>query len=818
MPLSDRHTRLADLFDAARELPAGERDAFLARECATDPHLLDELGVLLRFHDDAGHGSALRQPIVNQPIDVKAIVDSAGALAHAAGGGNALAGDLLDRAANSVRIPGFRIIRVLGEGGMGVVYLAEQDKPRRLVAIKIMRPGATSPALLKRFDLEQELLGRLQHPGIAQIHETGVWRPLGDDGPAQPFFVMEFVQGEAITDFAQNHALATRERLGLLLKVCEAVQHAHTRSIIHRDLKPANILVTDEGIERSRHQGAESPSLMLRSLDALMPQPKILDFGVARATNADIQITSMHTGVGQLVGTLAYMSPEQASGDSSRIDARSDVYALGVIGYELLAGQLPHALAGRGFADAARVIHDEDASPLSLVNRVFRGDLDTIFAKALAREPERRYQSAGALALDVQRYLDDQPIIARPPSAIYNLRKFARRNQGLVAGVALAFVLLVAGVIGTTLAMLQARRAEAVAETEAETARAVTDFIQDMFGSPDPLAPGEATAADPKQTRVIDVLDHASSLVAERFAHQPLVEAGVRSMLGRTYSHLMVFDQAEAHLRRAGELYRAELGEAHPIAHDTISALGTLYMLQHRFDEAEAIKRQTLDVIRRTLGPTHPHALDEMEQLAMMQVQRMKYDDGLALLDELLTLRRQALGPEHRDTINTMYNIAWAYATSGRHEQALPRAMEVMELRRRVNGEIDGTSLSDANNVAWLHERLNQVEQAERTYAELVEQARTALPPGDWHLATFLHNHASALRKLKRYEEAEPRQLEAIAIFDKAFGPKHERMQAALKGAVRLYEEWGREDEAAKWRERIGAAPETSTAATQPAQ
>jgi tetratricopeptide (TPR) repeat protein len=794
MPSSDRHTRLAGLFDAARELPAGgERNAFLARECAADPLLLEELRELLRFHDDANNGSALGQPIVNQPIDVKAIVDSAGALAH---------GDLLSRAVHSVHIPGFRIIRVLGEGGMGVVYLAEQEKPRRLVAIKIMRPGATSPALLRRFDLEQELLGRLQHPGIAQIHETGVWRPLGDDGPAQPFFVMEFVQGEPITDFAQNHALGTRERLGLLLKVCEAVQHAHTRGIIHRDLKPANILVTEE------------------AADGLQPGcaiPKILDFGVARATNADIQITSMHTGVGQLVGTLAYMSPEQAAGDSSRIDARSDVYALGVIGYELLAGQLPHALAGRGFADAARVIHDEDASPLSLVNRVFRGDLDTIFAKALAREPERRYPSAGAFALDIQRYLDDQPIIARPPSAIYNLRKFARRNQGLVAGIALAFVLLVAGVIGTTLALLQARRAEAIAQTEAETAHAVTAFIQDMFGSPDPLAPGEATAADPKQTRVIDVLDHASSLVAERFAQKPLVEAGVRGMLGRTYSHLMVFDKAEAHLRRASEIYRETLGEDNSTARDTLSALGTLYMLQHRFDEAEAIKRQTLDITRRTLGPTHPHALEEMEQLAMMQVQRMNYDDGLALLNELLALRRQAQGSEHQDTITTLYNISWTYAKSGRHEEALPRAIEVMELRRRVTGTIDAQALSDANNVAWLQERLNRVDEAERTYAQLVEQARAALSPGDWHLATFLHNHASALRKLKRYEEAEPRELEAIAIFDKAFGPKHKSMQAALKGAVKLYEEWGREEEAAKWRERIGAASPPAESTTQPA-
>ncbi|MCH8315864.1 MAG: serine/threonine protein kinase, partial [Planctomycetes bacterium] len=235
----------------------------------------------------------------------------------------------------------YKVVRVLGEGGMGTVFLAEQDKPTRLVALKVIRPGVASANLLRRFEHESQVLGKLQHPGIAQIYEAGT----ADTGEgAQPYFVMEYVRGRSLLEYAQGSQLGTRQRLELLAKICDAVQHAHQKGIIHRDLKPGNILVTEEG------------------------QPKILDFGVARATDADIQATTIQTDVGQLVGTIPYMSPEQAGGDVTELDTRSDVYALGVLGYELLAGRLPYDLKDKMIHEAVRVIREDDPTPLSSID------------------------------------------------------------------------------------------------------------------------------------------------------------------------------------------------------------------------------------------------------------------------------------------------------------------------------------------------------------------------------------------------------------------------------------------------------------------
>jgi hypothetical protein len=310
----------------------------------------------------------------------------------------------------------YRVLHLVGEGGMGAVYEADQDSPRRTVALKIIKPSIASPELLRRFEQESQALGRLQHPGIAQIYEGGTL-DLGF-GP-QPYFAMEFIRGLPPREYAETHHLNTRDRLQIMVKICDAVHHAHQRGIIHRDLKPANILVDQTG------------------------QPKILDFGVARVTDSDARAT-YQTNVGQLVGTLAYMSPEQALADPLDIDTRSDVYALGVILYELLSGQLPYTI-NRKIHEAIQTIREQDPAPLGVLNREFRGDIETIAAKALEKERERRYASAAEMAADIQRCLNDEPIVARPASAVYQLRKFARRNRPLVAGVAVVVAVLIVG-------------------------------------------------------------------------------------------------------------------------------------------------------------------------------------------------------------------------------------------------------------------------------------------------------------------------------------------------------------------------------------
>ena len=327
----------------------------------------------------------------------------------------------------------YTIVRPIGAGGMGAVYEATQESPRRSVALKVIR-GTLSAQLLRRFEHESQVLGRLQHPGIAQVYEAG--SVTDDRGEVVPFFAMELIKGVPLTEYAAQKNLGTRERLELVARICDAVYHAHQKGVIHRDLKPGNILVDESG------------------------QPKILDFGVARATDSDIQQTTMQTDIGQLIGTVPYMSPEQVSGDPNDLDTRSDVYALGVIAYELLAGRLPYDLQKKMIHEAVRVIREEDPTRLSSINRTLRGDIETIVAKALEKDKQRRYQSAEALGSDIRRYLKDEPITARPASTWYQAGKFARRNKVLVGGVAATFAVLVAGIIGVSLMLQRALEAE----------------------------------------------------------------------------------------------------------------------------------------------------------------------------------------------------------------------------------------------------------------------------------------------------------------------------------------------------------------------
>ncbi len=360
-------------------------------------------------------------------------------------------------------IGAYRILSKLGEGGMGAVYLAEQQHPHRTVALKVIKAGLAGPDVLVRFDREAELLGRLQHPGIAQIYEAGTANTASG---AQPFFAMEFIQGEPLRRFATSRQLSTRERLELLAKVCDGVHHAHQRGIIHRDLKPANILVDTSG------------------------QPKILDFGLARVTESDLRATRQ-TDLGQLLGTLAYMSPEQVAGDSHGIDIRSDVYALGVILYELLAGKLPGDLDKKALHEAIRTIREDEPESLSSVDRTYRGDVEAIVAKALEKDRERRYASAADLGADLRRHLHYEPIIARPPSVPYQLQKFARRHTAIVAGTMAVFLALVAGTAVSTWQAVRARRAEVAAQQRFNDVRTLAgtllfdlhDAIRDLAGA-----------------------------------------------------------------------------------------------------------------------------------------------------------------------------------------------------------------------------------------------------------------------------------------------------------------------------------------------
>ncbi len=386
-------------FIAAAEAPEAERLAIVEERCAGHPAAQAEVLSLLAHHDEDGDESGF--------LD-HAELTGVGGLGRMEAEGPALK--------PGTRVAGFTIGTMLGSGGMGVVYLAEQDRPHRTVALKVIRLGAH--ALLRRFEHEAEVLGRLQHPGIAQVYEAGTANLLSAGGPAaQPYIAMEFVKGPPLDDYVSKHGLDMRAKLELVAKVCDAVQHAHQRGVIHRDLKPPNILV-----------------------EAASGEPKVLDFGVARATGADSRET-MQTGTGQLIGTLSYMSPEQVLGDPSEVDTRADVYALGVILYELLTGRLPHRLDGTALAESARIIREDEPVRPGTVVRSLRGEVETIITKALAKDRSRRYQSAADLGLDLRRFLEGKPIAAKDDSALYMLRKQLKRHRMLV-GAAVGFVIL----------------------------------------------------------------------------------------------------------------------------------------------------------------------------------------------------------------------------------------------------------------------------------------------------------------------------------------------------------------------------------------
>ncbi len=435
----ERQARVEEIFLAALELPAGDRLAHVVTCCAGDTDLRREVLSLLEYQGE------IDQPGGSSFMDSKA---APGLSLLTQIGATALKGDELllppDR-----RLGNYTVQGVLGQGGMGVVYLAEQERPRRTVALKVMRRGVGSDRLVRRFEFEAELLGKLQHPGIAQVYEAGTFKD-PQSGTPHPYIAMELVRGKAITKHAEERKLGTRERLALAAQVCDALHHAHMCGVIHRDLKPANILADDTG------------------------QTKILDFGVARTTDRDVGDTTMQTSVGQIIGTLPYMSPEQIAGDTNDIDTRSDVYSMGVVLYELLTARLPHEFRGRSLPDAARVIRDEAPLRLSTIDRTLRGDVETIVGKSLSKEKDRRYQSAAVLAADLRAYLEGRPIAARQDSALYVLRTQLNRYRGAVA----AAIMFLFALIGFALyANNQARENAILAESESFAKKSAQDAL-----------------------------------------------------------------------------------------------------------------------------------------------------------------------------------------------------------------------------------------------------------------------------------------------------------------------------------------------------
>lgn len=635
----------------------------------------------------------------------------------------------------------YRILRLLGEGGMGAVYAAEQESPQRIVALKVIRAGFADNEMLRRFENETQALGRLQHPGIAQIFDAGTAEtPFG----RQPYFAMELVRGETLLRYCDQHKLNVKQRLELMAKICDAVQHAHQRALIHRDLKPANILVGEDG------------------------QPKILDFGIARLTDSDAQATRQ-TDVGQLLGTLAYMSPEQVLGDPAELDTRSDVYALGVILYELLAGKGPYEV-GRQIHEAVRVIREDEPTSLSVVNRTYRGDIETIVGKALEKDRTRRYGSAAELATDIRLHLHDKPIVARPPSTTYQIQKFARRNKVLVTGVAAVFVVLVVGVFASTWEAVQARRAERKAQQETAIAQAVNDFLQnDLLGQ---ASAYNQSRPDPNIT-VRTVLDRAAQNVQGKFEKQPEVEGAIRDTIGRTYTDLGLYPEAHRQLERAVQLERTTSGVNSPAAIQTLLHLEDAEEAGGQYAQAEGHAREALETSRRALGAGSPTTITAMNRLTSALDYTGKYEEAEPLAKEAVAISRRVLGEDSRGTLSSMHFLAIIEYEMGKNAQAETLNSQILAVQLKNLGPDHPDTLSTMNNLAATYGSERKYAQAAALDEKLVAARGRVLGPEHPDTLDVMSNLGFDYRSERRFDQAQALDEKILAIEKRVLGPEH---------------------------------------------
>jgi len=683
------------------------------------------------------------------------------------------------------RIGPYAIRQKLGEGGMGEVWLAEQTEPiRRTVALKVIKQGMDTKQVVLRFEAERQALALMNHPAIARVFDAGATER------GRPYFVMEYVKGVPITEYCDAHQLSTRERLELFIRACEGVQHAHQKAVIHRDLKPSNILVTD--------------------VDG-RPQPKVIDFGVAKATASRLTERTMFTELGQLIGTPEYMSPEQADLTAEDVDTRTDVYAMGVILYELLVGALPfdpRELRKAGFDGIRRLIREVDPPTPSTrltslherveriasnrrsrpeqLRRVLQGDLDWIVMKSLEKDRNRRYETANGLAADIRRHLADEPVVARPPGAVYRTRKLIRRNKAAFGALAMVFVTLVVAVTATSWGMFRAVRAERRAAQEAAIAREVNDFLNDDLLAV--VAPS-AEKGRGKDVRMREVLDVAAQRIEEdaatreRFAAMPAVEAAIRTTLGRTYQRLGEYDAAEPHLRRALEIRTEHPGEERLALAASLADLGELAEAQGRYESSEGYWQQALKIRAASWAAKDSTDIYWMTNLARVIGKQGRSAEAEPLLVRALELERTRLGEAHYQTLGTMGTLANLYQELGRNEEAEALQVEALEIRKRHYGEEDVSTMQSMNNLANVYASQGRLDEAMPLYERALELKRKVL--GAEHPSTLntLNNLAEVQEVRGNYAEAETAHRAVIEARTRALGPEH---PATLRSKTRL--------------------------------
>ncbi len=646
----------------------------------------------------------------------------------------------------------YKLLQQIGEGGMGIVFMADQTYPiHRKVALKIIKPGMNSRQVIARFEAERQALAMMEHPNIAKVLDAGA------TATGRPYFVMELVKGVPITDYCDQARLSPRERLELLVPVCMAIQHAHQKGVIHRDIKPSNVLV-------SLYDGH--------------PVPKVIDFGVAKAIEQRLTERTLYTQHGAIVGTLEYMSPEQAENSALDIDTRTDVYALGVLLFELLTGTTPlerQRLRQAAYLEIVRRIREEDppkpSSRLSKTEqiaaiaarrnmeprklaRVVRGELDWIAMKALEKDRTRRYATASDLARDLQRYLADEPVEAGPPSARYRLRKFAGKHRAALAtAVAFAAVLVAA----TGVSLWQAIRAT---RSERE-AKAVLAFFSDkVLAAPRPRGRLGGLGHDVTLRAAVDA---AESVIASDFAAQPNVEAAIRDTLGTTYLYLGEPTLAIPQHQRALALRTLTLGPEH---HDTLKSLNNLafaYQDAGRTTDAIPLHERVVAISRAKWGPEHPDTLKSLTNLALAYGRNGQYAEAIPLFETVFSVREAILGFEHPDTLNALNNLVVAYYSVGRVTEAIPLQEQVLKHFRATLGPNHPKTLLALNNLASTYLEVGRSEQAIPLFTEALQLRRVEPGPDHPDTLTSMNNLAAAYQidgqnteAIRRFEELLP--------------------------------------------------------------
>jgi serine/threonine protein kinase/tetratricopeptide (TPR) repeat protein len=660
----------------------------------------------------------------------------------------------------------YRLVRRLGEGGMGVVWLAEQQAPiRRRVALKIIKQGMDTRQVVARFETERQVLARLDHPHIARVYDAGV------TNRGRPYFVLEYVPGVPITEYCDEHRLSVAERIALFLEVCEGVQHAHRNAIIHRDLKPHNVLVA---VQEDR------------------PVPKIIDFGVAKATDQTHAEHTIFTQLGQMVGTPEYMSPEQAAMSSLDIDTRTDLYSLGVLLYELLTGHLPfdsHELRQQSIDEIRRRIREDEpplpsarvsrlgdetrvvarsqrSSPGKLISQL-RGDLDWIVMKALDKDRNRRYGSPTELADDLRRHLNDEPVLASPPSLLYRGRKFVRRHTVGVAFATVTALLLVILAVTSTLQAGRIARERDRANAEAESARQVSEFLVGLFRVSEP---GENRGS---AITAREILDAGVARVRLDLAGQPATRATMMRTMGRVYTELSLFGEAESLLREA-----VALGAADPAVDRREHARG-LYELAKlcawtdRDAEAEELARRSLALREAALGREHPEVAESLNALGIALEHQGRLDAAAAAHERALRIREQAFGSDSEEVAITVHNLAIVHYFRGDLAAAERLYRRAADLELARGGRLNHGYATSLHTLAIVYQDQGRLDEALALEQDALAIREEVLGPDHHHVALSLCTLGSILRELGRPAEGEAPGRRALAIGETTLGFDH---------------------------------------------